>query len=94
MSAAVQRRQRGLDRERANIGRYGARKSSIAMMRADLDGESTLEETAAATMGALLYARKMGGAIVVAEREQQQRCCLLAETALLGFGLALGWRGI
>lgn len=81
-SAAVQRRQRGLDRERANIGsyprvktigRYGDRKSSTLLLREDIAGQSTIDETASMTLNALLNARKTGGAIILADPQQQQQ---------------------
>ena len=57
MSSAVQRRQRGLERERAGMGRLG-RKSSVSIMKAD-HGEGA-DEKASKTLDALLRARQTG----------------------------------
>ena len=69
MSAAVQRRHRALERERANVGRHAGKKSSMALMRADHGQEEHLEEASSKTLDALLRARHTGGAVIVAPTE-------------------------
>jgi Ca2+-binding EF-hand superfamily protein len=69
MSAAVARRHRALDRERANIQRHVGKKSSKQLRIAEgiLDGQ---EELAARKLDALLKARQEGGLIVVESDRQ------------------------
>ena len=68
MSAAVQKRQRALTRERANVGRHAGKKSSKQLREAShgLEGKEEKEER---QLDALLKARQTGGPIVVALEE-------------------------